>query len=570
MWDKQVIKRLVWMGVFGLLWWPTAVLAQDVDDEVPTEPLFVDVSTNAGISDNRIGTEKEIGIAWGDYDNDGWVDLIVTDHAGPNHLYRNLGDGRFELSSEQEVIAYPDLYSTGVSFIDYDNDGWRDIYLLNWGENILLRNVDGRFVDVTAEAGIGGGDKNSKTASWGDFDQDGDLDLYVANWACYPQCGRPSAGDSDRFYQNNGDGTFTDITHLLSSKISGAGFVASFTDYDNDQDLDIYLVNDEFINPVGNALWRNDGAGCDGWCFTEVGAEAQADTQLMGMGLATADYDNDGDLDFYFSNAGPMALLQNQGNGTFLEQAAVAGVQTPNTISWGTVFFDYDNDGWQDAYVAISDVASEDGTQNNDLFRNNGDGTFADVSVKSGADDIGSTLGVATADYNRDGRVDLLVGNIDTGYFLYENRSLGTDENHWFALDFFGGGPINLDGVGTRVWLTTADGQTQLQELIAGASLGAGNELVLHFGLGGHDQIAELRVLWPDGTEQIFNDVTADRRVTLPYPVDETAVARQLERLHVVTDELPAVSNAVTAPGLEFLIVILLIMMGIGLVFMWR
>ncbi|MEM7332588.1 MAG: CRTAC1 family protein [Chloroflexota bacterium] len=492
-----------------------------------TTTIFVDVSEGAGIVDNRVGTDKVIGQAWGDYDNDGWPDLYVTDHNGRNTLYHNLGDGTFEVSSLSSGVALWSGYSSGASFVDYDNDGWRDLYVLNWGENFLYRNINGeKFENVTALAGVGD-EGNGKTAAWGDYDQDGFVDLYVANWACYPNCGRPSTGDADKLYHNNGDGTFTDVTHLLSGKITGAAFVASFTDYDNDGDLDIYLVNDEFINPIGNALWRNDGPGCDGWCFIEVSEEARADTQLMGMGLATADYDNDGDQDFYFSNAGPMTLLQNQGNGTFADVAESAGVETPTSIGWGAVFFDYDNDGWQDLYLAVSDAASREGTSNNPLFRNDQDGSFDDVSAQSGVDDAGSTLGVATADYDRDGRLDLLVGNTDTGYALYQNQN--PDEHAWLALDLVGGGPVNRDAIGARVFVTTPDGNRQMQELICGSSLGAGHELSLHFGLAEYTQIETLEIVWPNGLAQTFDDVAANRRLTLSYPVDaEAEVDQQL------------------------------------------
>lgn len=483
--------------------------------------IFTNVSASAGITNNRIGTDKVTGQAWGDYDNDGWPDLYVTDHAGPNTLYRNNGDGTFVISVLNEMVALPDSYSGGAVFVDYDNDGWRDLYVVNWGANVLYRNAEGRaFVDVTAAAGVGD-TSNGKSASWGDFDNDGWLDLYVANWNCYPNCGRPSIGDIDRLYQNNGDGTFTNVTKYLSGKTAGSGFIASFTDFDNDGDLDLYLVNDEFINPVGNGLWRNDGPGCKGWCFTDVSIEAGANTQVMGMGLATADYDNDGDQDFYFSNAGPMTLLQNQGDGTFVNAAIAAGVDSPQSIGWGTVFFDYDNDGWPDLYLAVSDAAKAEETPGshpiNPLFHNNGDGTFTNVTEQSGAADTGSTVGVAYADYNRDGRLDLLVGNIDTGYQLYRNQDPTAIQQHWLAVELVGAGPINRDAIGSRVYVTTSDGQTRMQEIICGASVGAGNELSLHVGLGDQSEIAALTVRWPDGTEQTYNGIAVDQRIKLQY-----------------------------------------------------
>jgi hypothetical protein len=478
--------------------------------------LFTNVNATAGIAAARQDVqEKLIGQAWGDYDQDGWLDLYVTDSGGPNTLFHNNGDGTFTVSDLSANVSLPEAVSSGVVFADYDNDGWPDLYVLNWGANVLYHNEAGQgFTDVTAAAGVGDTGQG-KSAAWGDYDNDGFLDLYVANWACYPDCGRPSSGDRDRLYHNNGDGTFTDISSGLSSKILGAGFAVSFTDYDNDGDLDIYLVNDEFINPVGNALWRNDGPGCDAWCFTDVSTESGANTQVMGMGLATADYDNDGDMDFYFSNAGPMVLLQNLGDGTFTDAAAAAGVDLGNdVIGWGAVFFDYDNDGWQDLYLAVSDRAP--GVPPHDpLLRNNGNGSFTEVP-HTGLDESGGTLGVAYGDYDRDGWVDLVVGNYNQGYVLYRNEGASTGNNR-LVLDLVGGGPVNRDAVGTKVVVRTPDGHTQLQEVHSGSSLGAGNSLTLNFGLGAA-AYASITITWPDGTVQTFPAVPANYHYTLVYP----------------------------------------------------
>lgn len=477
-------------------------------------PAFEDVSEAAGVVNNRQGTARAIGQAWGDFDQDGWVDLYVTDPAGPNTLYRNQGDGTF-VAATDPAVALAQAESAGAIFADYDNDGWPDLYVLNWGANVLLRNVAGRFEDVTAAAGLAGQpDANSQSAAWGDFDRDGYLDVYVANWACYPRCGRPTTGDRDRLYRNNGDGTFTDVTDWLGVKTVGAGFVASFVDYDNDGDPDIYLVNDEFIHPIGNVLWRNDGPGCDGWCFTEVAQAAGADTRVMGMGLATLDYDNDGDFDFYFSNAGPMTLLQNQGQGVFVDVAPAAGVAAADAIAWAAVPLDYDNDGWQDLYLAV--MTQTDGRPGPDrLFRNQGDGQFTLVEG-SGVDRDGRTLGAATADYDQDGRVDLVIGNHDSGYRLYRNTDAAAAGRHWLALRLVGGGPVNRDAVGARVSVTTPDGHTQWQAVINGGSLGAGNDLTLHFGLGQAER-ADVTVVWPDGQVYTWRRVTPDQRLILDY-----------------------------------------------------
>lgn len=480
------------------------------------EAPYALVNDEVGIAIERVGLEEKVtGQAWGDYDNDGWLDLYLTDTGGANRLYRNNGDGTFSLSPLSEKVSLPDALSGGATFADFDNDGWQDLYVMNWGENVLFRNVLGTsFVDVTTHAGVGD-ESNGKTASWGDYNGDGFLDLYLANWACLPACGRPSEGDKDILYQNNGDGTFTDVTNdVLRGSVKGAGFVASFVDYDNDGDLDIYLVNDEFLNPIGNVLWRNDGAGCEGWCFTNVSAESGADTYVMGMGLATADYDQDGDLDFYFSNGGPMTLLQNQGDGTFADVAVSAGVDHP-AIGWGAVFLDYDNDGWQDLYLAVMEASTSGETAVNPLFHNDGDGTFTNLGSASGAGDAGRTIGVAYADYDQDGGVDLVIGNYDEGHKLYRNQAVGLA--NWVTLKLVGDGEtINRDAVGARVVVRGSNGRLQMQDVINGASLGSGNALELYFGLGeAHIESVEIR--WPDGTTQQLHGVPHNERHTIVY-----------------------------------------------------
>lgn len=486
-------------------------------------PVFADVSRAAGVTNNRlVSLEMAIGQAWGDYDNDGWADLYVTDPAGPNTLYRNNGDGTFSRSPLAAQVALTNSYSAGATWADFDNDGWRDLFVANWGVNRLFRNDAGRgFVDVTEKAGITD-EANTKSASWGDFDNDGFLDLYLANWSCYPKCGRPMLGDPDRLYRNNGDGTFTDVSDYLGGGLNGAGFIAAFNDYDNDGDADLYLVNDEWVNGIGNKLWRNDGPGCGGWCFTQVAREAGADARLFGMGLAIGDYDNDGDLDYYYSNVGPMELLQNQGDGTFREAAQTAGVQAANSIGWGAVFLDYDNDGWRDLYLAIADTTDHKDIAANKLFRNNRNGTFTAVACANEAGDVRMSMGVATADYDRDGWVDLIVGNMDEGYRLYRNRAGEASRNHWLALELVGAGRVNRDAVGARVYVS-AGGVQQMQEVINGSSLGAGNELTQYFGLGAAGR-ATVTVRWPDGSQQTFENVLADQRYRLHSGASEPVV----------------------------------------------
>lgn len=555
-WSRGILVTLV---IVVALFWQQGYFhipaAQADDETLPAEPgtLFADVSRAAGIVQTRQGDERAIGQAWGDYDGDGRLDLYVTDPEGPNTLFHNNGDGTFSRSPLTGQVSLPDAYSGGATFVDYDNDGRSDLYVVNWGANTLFRNEGGHFVDVTDVAGVGD-PANGQSASWGDFDNDGYLDLYVANWACYPRCGRPSTGDSDRLYRNNGDGTFSDVTHWLNSKVLGSGFIASFVDYDNDGDLDIYLINDEFIHPIGNALWRNDGPGCKGWCFTEVSAQVNADTKVMGMGLAVLDYDNDGRFDFYFSNAGPMTLLRNQEDGTFVNVAPSAGVDLPTGIGWGAVAFDYDNDGWQDLYLAVMTTTDGKGIPANPLWRNKGDGTFARIHSGSGAGAVGPSMGAATADYDQDGWVDLVVGDAMFGYTLLRNQGAAHFPDHnWLTLQLVGGGPVNRDAVGTRVEVRTADGRFQTQEVRNGVALGGGSELALHFGLGNAAGV-DVTVIWPNGRTQQFANVPANQRVILPYPLDTEAEATQRTALYSQTS--PPASSAAAAGAIPWPIIL--------------
>ncbi len=478
-------------------------------------PIFERVTERAGIRAAHHEVYMITGQAWGDVNNDGWLDLYLTDSDGPNSLYLNQGFGSFAPAPYAARLTLADRRSGGAVFADYDNDGWTDLYVVNWGPNTLFRNVEGRgFLDVTDFAGVGD-NQAGKSAAWGDYDADGYLDLYVANWSCTPECGRPFEGDRDRLYHKNGDGTIPDVTDLLGPHARGAGFALIFLDYDNDGDADIYLVNDEFMNPVGNKLWRNDGPGCDGWCFTQVATEAGADTRVMGMGLASGDYDNDGDLDLFFTNAGVVVLLRNQGDGTFADVAGPAGVALDATaISWGAAFLDFNRDGWQDLYVGLTEHRSAGGAHN-PLFQNMGDGTFREV-VNSGAADPGATMGLATADFDNDGWVDLVVGNAGDGYELYRNLGSAGTAHNWLALVLRGVHPVNRDAIGARVIVETTDGRRQIQEVASGGSLGAGNALTLHVGLG-TAILDEVTVVWPNGLRQRVPDLSENRRYLLEY-----------------------------------------------------
>ncbi len=469
----------------------------------------------------------------------GWVDLYLTGGLNPSTLYRNNQDGTFTISEHATDVALPDVWTGGAVWADYDNDGFKDLYVLANGANVLLHNEAGQgFRDVTETAGVGDTGKGT-TAAWGDYDSDGHLDLFVVNWACIPECPRPADPvlASDRLYHNNRDGTFTDVSALLDAvKRQGSAFAASFVDFDNDGDPDIYVVNDKAEQPIGNVLWRNDGPGCDGWCWHDASSETRSKIVKHGMGLAVGDYDNDLDLDFYFSDmVEAMALLENLGD-QFRDASKTAGVGVGpgSVVGWGTAFFDFNNDGWLDLFLASTELIRNFDDQEqegmlfpsgmegmlfpypNPLFQNRGDGTFLDVTPTSWQQNPKPSMGIAYADYDRDGLVDFVVGNFGQGYTLYRNAGLAGADNHWLTVRLEGRAPINFDAIHARVFVTTSDGLTRMQEVKSGSALGAGNDTALHFGLG-ESTVASVRVVWPDGTAVAFEEVAADRMWVLVY-----------------------------------------------------
>ncbi len=500
----------------------------------PGEMLFVDITDEAGISSTHQGKWDEnlpvpyddgylaAGMAWSDFDNDGWVDLFVTGNLDPNVLYHNNQDGTFSVSEYSDLLRLPDVPTGGAVWADYDNDGWRDLYVVNLGANRLFRNLEGNgFQDVTLVAGVGDIGKGS-TAAWGDYDKDGHLDLYVSNWSCYPGCETTDFSRSrDVLYRNNGDGTFTDVSGLLIyDKMIGAGFSVSFVDFDNDLDLDLYIVNDKVANPVGNVLWRNDGAGCFGWCWTDVSESSRTDSLVYGMAVAVGDYDNDLDLDFYVPNmVSDMVLLENQGDGTFDNVTRDAGVHyaTERSVGWGTAFFDFDNDGWLDLYLAATGISPNYGQAGKHfefpdmLYRNNHDGTFTAVEhALFSSEDPLVTMGMSTADFNNDGWVDYALAIWDEGHRLYQNTGRTDGENNWLTVMLVGGDGLPRDPIGTRVIVTTTDGLVQTRELKSGSSLGAGNDLNLHFGLG-TATIEQVEVQWLNGEVHTFLNVSENQ-----------------------------------------------------------
>ncbi len=479
----------------------TTTSASEDSGAVIPRGTFADVTESIGVIAPHVAGGSTTGQAWGDFDRDGFLDLFLTGGVGENHLFRNRGDGTFEAIPLGPGAALGGPAKGGATWADYDNDGWLDLYVAVLGDNRLLHNEAGQAL-VPVKVGVehpGDG----RGAAWADYDGDGRLDLYIVN----------GGDDHDALYHGEADGTFTDATELVALPRGKPAFAATWVDYDDDGDPDLYVVNDHL---TGNDLWRNDGPALDGSTqFTNVSAQTGAGVAVYGMGIAVGDYDGDDDLDLFFSDIGRTNLLRNDGDAVprFTEVAATVGLSHDST-NWGTAWLDVDLDGWLDLYLATLHPGPQE--QTNRLYRNRGDGTFDDISAKCGCDDAGWTWGVAAGDYDNDGAVDLVIGNRAADYRVLHNESGPTPGNHWITVELVGGGPVNRDALGARVRVRTTEGRTMLAERRSGSSLGSGDMLPLHFGLG-RGLVQQVEIRWPDGTVTIHDDAPTDSVWTADY-----------------------------------------------------
>jgi len=493
---------------------------------LPTDgSLLVDVAACAGIDYvSAAYTESHgAGPAFADSDGDGDLDLYLVTTDGPNLLLAQTA-GVFAADPRHESAANPAGESNGATWVDFDNDGDQDLYVINRGPNALLRNDGDTFVDVAATLGV---DEpgHGMGAAWADFDGDGWLDLYVTNWTCH-ECDWLVGNDKeDRLYRGSASGAFTDVSTWLGPDYLryGPGFGAIWFDVDDDGDLDLYVANDkgtwEPDDPDGqyltrNALFLNDGPGCGGHCFSEVARDVGADLRIFSMGVTVGDYDNDGDQDLAVTDGAPPKLLQNIG-GSFVEVGLASGLDSIETVEgWGIEFADFDNDGWLDLYWV-------DGpghfSQPNRLALNQGDGTFVDATDVSGGLASGESLGVAVGDYDADGWIDVAVGSKSlVPYALLRNVAFDGSTAGWTTVQLVGGGGIPADPLGTRMTIDLSDGRTLTAELRQGSSFGSGSESVLHFGFGSAEPVAG-SVRWPDGTVQPLGVIPRNERWVLQY-----------------------------------------------------
>jgi hypothetical protein len=528
-----------------------------------TSPTFVDVASSAGLTHRTVfggtGTNKYIlettgtGVGFLDFDNDGILDLVFANGrtlegqaSAHSHLYRGRGDGTFVDVTDKAGLARSG-WGQGVAVGDYDNDGFEDIYLTFYGSNILFHNNgDGTFTDVTARAGVAAGGW-STSAAWADFDKDGRLDLYVARYidfdpatAALPgakiagvncmyrgipvMCGpRGLKGLRDILYRNNGDGTFTDVTERAGiDKPAYRGLGVVWGDYDNDGRPDIFVAND--TQP--NLLYRNRGDGT----FEDVGlvsgvAVDEDGRERAGMGIDVADYDNDGWLDVAIGNFSgePCSLYQNRHDGTFVETTWTSGIGPPTVplLTWGTRFFDYDNDGWQDLVFANGHVYPEVGAHHLDetyaqrlvLFHNGGAGKYVDIRGSAGEVWNGTwpARGLAVGDYDNDGDLDIVVSIINGPPLLLQNR--GGNSGHWLTATLVGT-RSNRDAIGARV-TARVGGRTIVEEVRSGGSYLSESDRRVHFGLGSDARVDSIEIVWPSGAKERVGPIDADKFVTI-------------------------------------------------------
>jgi hypothetical protein len=541
----------------------------------PTPPKeigvsFINVARESGLNVKTIfgGEHKNkyllettgCGVAFYDYDNDDWLDIFLVNgwrlegfpkgQEPISHLFKNNRDGTFtDVTMKSGLIHYG--WGQGVCVGDYDNDGFDDIYITSFGKNALFHNNgNGIFTDVTEKAGVGTSGKRWNTGcAFVDYDRDGRLDLFVANYidmdlrtAPVPEsgpceykgvlvaCGPPGLlGGKNILFQNNGDGTFTDVSEragiFQANGTYGLGVLTA--DFNNDGWPDIYVANDS----TASALYQNKKNGTFSDVAMEAGCALSADGKPQaGMGVSAADYDLDGNLDIVKTNfAGDTpSLYHNIGGGTFEDATFPAGLgKHTQYLGWGCGFFDMDNDGWPDilicnghVYPEVEQLRTEAGyPQQKILYRNLRNGHFEDISAQGGPGIMVpvASRGAAFGDFDNDGDIDVVVNTVND--FSQLLRCDSRLENNWLKIKTIGT-KSNRSGIGTRLrCVTHPPGETkphqQIDEVRSGGSYISQNDLRVHFGIGKAERVELLEIRWPSGAVDTLKDVKPNQMIVV-------------------------------------------------------
>jgi enediyne biosynthesis protein E4 len=532
--------------------------------------VFEDATKASGLStwQHVMGTREKkyiletdgSGVGLIDYDNDGWLDIYLVNGSTydalsgkrtPPHaaLFHNNHDGTFTDVAAKAGVTN-DRWGFGVAIGDFDNDGWPDIFVANFGKNRLYRNNhDGTFTDVAEKAGVTLGNW-SDGATWGDYDGDGRLDLFVSGYVHYDLNQQPTAtdgsvafafcqlrgvpvmcgphglkGEPDHLFHNNGDGTFTDVSEKagVADKSGYYGFTSIFVDVNNDGKVDLLVANDS----VPNYLYINKGDGTfDDQSYISGFALNNDGREIASMGLAVGDYLNNGLLDLLVTDFSDdfKALYRDDGDANFTDVADQAGISQMAVpfVGWGDGFLDFDNDGWLDIMMINGHVYPQ--VDQHDwgttfaerplLFHNEHNGRFAYVPpVKgSGLATLTSGRGAAFGDLFNNGKIDVVINPIDGPPVLLKN--VNPDHHHWVELKLIGGPKSPRDAVGATVYLS-ANGMRQRQDVMSGGSYISSNDQRLHFGLGDSTDAGTAEIHWPSGAKEAVKLPAEDRIFTI-------------------------------------------------------
>ena len=552
--------------------------------------VFEDITAKTGLAawKHTMGTPQKAyiletigsGVALLDYDHDGWLDIYIVNGstfdaedgkipAPQAALFHNNHDGTFTNVAAQAGVTN-DRWGFGVAVGDYDNDGWPDLYVANYGKNRLYHNNhDGTFTDMAEAAGVTLGNW-STGPSFGDYDGDGRLDLFVPGYVHWDpnnlplsgnkavgyancsfrgaqtMCGpRGLPGEPDHLFHNNGDGTFTDVSEKagVNDKRRYYGFSSTFVDIDDDGKVDLIVTDDS--SP--NYLYLNKGNGTfQDASFYSGFALNQDARETASMGLAVGDYRNNGRLDLYTTTFSDdyKTLYRNDGDGNFVDITPQMGIAeaTYPFLSWGTQFFDYDNDGWKDLMFVSGHVYPQVDEHNWGtswaerplLFHNVDHGKKFEVMPPvegSGLSDVIPARGAAFGDLFNDGKIDVVINCIDHAPVVLRNVS--NDANHWVGLALVGGPKSPRDAVGAKVYLT-AGGVRQRGDVMSGGSFESSNDFRVHFGLGASTTVDQVEIHWPDGAKETYTLPGVDRyfqieegKGLVPSVYDAIAAQRQ-------------------------------------------